>query len=210
MPIPFNSYRYIFPPRPENMVPASELDKYDNGDWFAEVKLDGSCCVLFIGDHETRPMNRHNQVLSGFDIKQSELDKINKGSGWTCVVGEWMNKSKKDINNNTWNKKLVIHDILVHKSQYLLRETTEFRQQLLDDIFQVERKDTVNKFTDNIYLIKNFETNFSETYNNLIKVDMFEGLVLKKKYAPLEMGIREINNAGSLLKFRKPTKNYKF
>jgi hypothetical protein len=44
----------------------------------------------------------------------------------------------------------------------------------------------------------------------LIKIDMIEGLVLKRKSAKLEIGNTENNNTKSQVKFRKPTKNYKF
>jgi hypothetical protein len=50
---------------------------------------------------------------------------------------------------------------------------------------------------------------FSELYNELIQVDSYEGLLLKKADAKLEPGFGERNNTGWQLKIRKPTKNYK-
>ena len=44
----------------------------------------------------------------------------------------------------------------------------------------------------------------------ITKIDMVEGLVLKRKNARLEIGNTELNNIKSQVKCRKPTKNYKF
>jgi len=41
------TYRYIFPPRPKNAIPDSELNFWDNGSLIAQPKLNGSNCVIF-------------------------------------------------------------------------------------------------------------------------------------------------------------------
>jgi hypothetical protein len=47
-------------------------------------------------------------------------------------------------------------------------------------------------------------------FEELIKIDMVEGLVMKRKSGKLEIGNTENNNTKSQIKFRKATKNYKF
>ena len=51
---------------------------------------------------------------------------------------------------------------------------------------------------------------FNDLFDGLTKIDMIEGLVLKRKNARLEAGIREDNNSKWMLKTRKPHKNYKY
>jgi hypothetical protein len=47
-------------------------------------------------------------------------------------------------------------------------------------------------------------------YNDLVEIDMIEGLVLKRKSARLEAGTSELNNVKSQIKCRKATKNYRY
>ena len=51
---------------------------------------------------------------------------------------------------------------------------------------------------------------FISKLDDLTKIDMVEGLVLKRKSAKLEIGNTENNNTKSQLKARKATKNYKY
>ena len=64
--------------------------------------------------------------------------------------------------------------------------------------------------SDNVYRVKSFETGFKQIFDDLTKIDMVEGLVLKRKSAKLEIGNTENNNTKSQLKARKATKNYKY
>jgi len=59
-------------------------------------------------------------------------------------------------------------------------------------------------------MVKSFESDFVKLYNDIIKIDMLEGWVLKRKSGKLERGTREKNNVGWSIKCRKPTKNYMF
>ena len=63
---------------------------------------------------------------------------------------------------------------------------------------------------DNIFIINTFEKNFEYIFNRITEKDMYEGLVLKKKNAKLEMGVKDNNNSNSMIKIRKETKNYRY
>lgn len=211
----YEVFKYIFPPRPKNAVPLTELDFWDNGNMIAQPKLNGSNCTIYTNGHDFLAYNRHGLHLSNFQLDKEEILKlyknVNKGS-WLVLNGEYMNKSKSDENKQVFNHKLVIFDLLVIDNNYLIGKTFQDRVEILDKLYgQLEsEKDYLYKITDNIYRVKSFQSGFKELYNNLSKIDMVEGLVCKRKSGRLEVGTTENNNVKSQIKFRKATKNYKF
>jgi hypothetical protein len=206
------NYRYIFPPRPKNAIPDTELEFWDNGSLIAQPKLNGSNCVIFTNGVKTIVMNRHNQRLTNFNISDNEIKDIYRGEGWMILNGEYMNKSKSDENNQVFNHKFVIFDILGFNSEYLVGKTFEERIQLLDTIYgQVDsEKEYLFKVTENVYRVKSYEVGFKNIFDKLTPIDMIEGLVMKRKNARLELGTSENNNTKSQLKCRKATRNYKY
>jgi ATP-dependent DNA ligase len=127
------------------------------------------------------------------------------------VTGEYMNKSKKDGNGKTFDGCLVLFDILVHKGQYLTGTSFLERAELLDSLFPgVEHDGYIYKVSENIYRVKNFTTNLKAVYDEISRIDMYEGLVCKKPTGILEDGLRAANNVGWQIKARKETKNYTY
>lgn len=206
------NYCYIFPPRPKNAIPDSELDFWDNGSLLSQPKLNGSNCVIFTNGVKTIVMNRHNQRLTNFRISDNELKDIYRGDGWMILNGEYMNKSQNDETKTPFNHKFVIFDILAYNGVHLVGSTFEERIKLLDDIYgQVDsEKEYLYKITENVYRVKSYNHGFLELYNDLTKIDMYEGLVMKRRSAKLELGLTENNNTRSQIKCRRVTKNYKY
>ena len=211
----YDKFKYIFPPRPKNAAPASAIGTYDNGAMVGQAKSNGSNCSLYTNGIVMAVYNRHNERLTGFSITQEEINdtlfKCERGN-WMMWNGEYMNKSKNDENGNVFNHKLVLFDTLVVNSDYLLGKTYQERLDILDDLYGTnvcERK-YYHKVSDNIFKVINYYKDYAKLYDEMIKTDMIEGLVLKRKNARLEPGRSEINNEKSMIKFRKPTKNYKF
>jgi ATP-dependent DNA ligase len=210
----FNNFRYIYPPRPKNAVNPDELTFWDNQQMIAQPKLNGSNCLIFTNGDKQFVMNRHNGRLTNFQISNDEINSIYRGTNkeWFVINGEYLNKSKQDERGITFNHKLVIFDILVFRSDYLVGKTFSERIDILDELYgkQESDKDYLYKVTDNIYRVKSYQTNFKKIFDELTSIDLIEGLVLKRKNAKLEVGNTENNNTRSQLKFRKPTKNYKY
>jgi hypothetical protein len=206
------NYRYIFPPRPKNAIPDTELEFWDNGSLIAQPKLNGSNCVIFTNGVKTIVMNRHNQRLTNFNISDNEIKDIYRGEGWMILNGEYMNKSKSDENNQVFNHKFVIFDILGYNGDYLVGKTFEERIVLLDELYgQIDSdKEYLFKVTENVYRVKSYKVDFKNIFDKLTSIDMIEGLVMKRKNARLELGTSENNNTKSQLKCRKATKNYKY
>lgn len=208
----YENYRYIYPPRPKNAIPDYELSSFDDGTFIAQPKLNGSNCVIFTNGQRFIAMNRHGQRLTNFELNESELKSIYRGSGWMILNGEYLNKSKSDETGNSFNHKFVIFDILCFNGDYLLGKTFEERIQLLDNLYGQKscEKDYLFAISENVYRVKSYLTDFKMIYDRLTPIDMIEGLVIKRKNARLEIGNTENNNIKSQLKCRKSTKNYKY
>jgi len=210
----YNNYRYIFPPRPKNAISPEDLSFWDNRTLIGQPKMNGSNCLLFTNGIKTFAMNRHGERLTNFNITQDELKGIFKcqEGEWMVINGEYLNKSKQDERGVVFNHKLIIFDILVYKSEYLVGKTFEERILLLDEIYGTNdsEKSYLYSISDNIYRVKSYLTGFKAMFDELTKIDMIEGWVLKRKSAKLEIGNTENNNTKSQLKARKPTKMYKY
>ncbi len=209
--ISYNRYRYIYPPRPEINLPSSELNKYDNGLWLGQPKLNGSNITIFTNGVELHVYNRHNSPLSNVKMTKEDFLSLHRGNGWFVLNGEYMNKSKLNGKNEVFNHKLVIFDVLVYNGIQTIGMTFEERINLLNKLYvQSDYDGFINKVSDKVYMVKSFYENFHQTYQKIIQTDMYEGWVLKKRNTKLKNGISEKNNTDSQMKFRKPTKNYSY
>ncbi len=209
----YDTYRYIYPPRPKNAIPTTDLDFWDGGSLIAQPKLNGSNCVIFTNGDKHVVMNRHNQRLTNFRLTDLEIKDMYRGTGeWMVINGEYMNKNKSDETNQPFNHKFVIFDILTYDGEYLVGKTFQERVEVLDVLYgQVKcEKDYLYKISENIYRVKSYDVGFTDLFNELTPIDMIEGLVMKRKNARLELGTSELNNVKSQIKCRKATKNYKF
>ena len=208
----YNKYTYIFPPRPRNAIQSSDLDFWDNNTLLAQPKLNGSNSVIFTNGEKVIVMNRHNGRLTNVQVPMEEILSIYKGTGWMVLNAEYMNKSKSDENRKVFNHKFVIFDILVLDGDSLVGKTFEERVVLLDKLYGTKscEKPYLYGISENIYRVKSYTSNFLDLYNDLVEIDMIEGLVMKRRSARLEAGTSELNNVKSQIKCRKPTKNYRY
>jgi len=209
----YTKYSYIFPPRPKNAIQSSDLDFWDNNTLLAQCKLNGSNCTIYTNGEKNIVMNRHNGRLTNFQITDEEIKSMYRGNGeWMVINGEYLNKSKSDENRKVFNHKFVIFDILVLDGDSLVGKTFEERVILLDQLYGTKacEKPYLYGISENIYRVKSYTSNFLDLYNDLVEIDMIEGLVLKRKSARLEAGTSELNNVKSQIKCRKPTKNYRY
>jgi hypothetical protein len=209
----YDKYRYVFPPRPKNAVPQSELDFWDGGTMIAQPKLNGSNTTIYTNGIKVIVMNRHNQRLTNFRITDEEVISMYRGNGeWMAINGEYMNKSKNDKYNKVFNHKFVIFDILILEGNYLVGTTFEKRVDMLDNMYgQIECDDEfLYNISENIFRVKSYKIQFNYIFTKLVEIDMYEGLVMKRRNAKLEMGTSELNNTKSQIKIRKATKSYKY
>ncbi len=223
--IPYNEFRYLYPPRAEKALAPNIIKSYEKRGFMAQPKLNGSCMVIFTNGIETVFMNRHREYftkpveISGVFKELHRQTLPNDGNKWMVLVGEYMNKSQKNEFNEVFNHKLVLFDILAFDGVQLLGRTFQERVDLLDKLYGkddlIMTPDGVkqNKFlyttpVKDVYRVKTFYDCLTPLWNDLVKIGMMEGLVLKKANAKLENGTGEKNNATSQVKFRKTHKNY--
>jgi len=210
----FENYRYIYPPRPKNAIHSDDLTFWDNGSLMAQPKLNGSNTTIYTNGEQVIIMNRHGARLTNFQIPLDEIKSLYRGvrGQWLVINGEYLNKSKQDERGITFNHKLIIFDILVYKSDYLVGQTFQQRVHLLDELYgkNDSEKSYLYSVSDNVYRVKSFDTGFKSLFDQLSPIDMIEGLVMKRKNAKLEIGNTENNNTKSQLKCRVSTKNYKY
>ena len=215
----YNDFKYLYPPRPESAIAPHELDYISEG-WIAQPKFNGSCAVLFINGHKDYKLfNRHGEELTL--QKPIPYTELNDSDKYMVLCAEYLNKNKKGEDGKPFNHKFIIWDILVWQGRYLVGETFEARLHLLINLFGCSRSsvtgDTLTMFehlhttrTENVYMAPSYTTKFKALYDDIIRTDLYEGLVLKKGSAKLDVGFKEKNNSTWQVKARKETRNYIF
>jgi ATP-dependent DNA ligase len=215
----YDKYSYLFPPRPIQTTKHTELAKYDNGEFIAQPKYNGTCCVLFMNENEMMVMNRHKGLITS-DYSHIDLRGLHRGKGWIVLCGEFLNKNKKGEDGLPFNLKFVIWDILVYQNDYMIGSTFIDRIKLLEELYPSTKMRVSDKlesyshlcFTKhkNCYKAPYYTKDFNLLYDSIVKTDLYEGLVLKRKTGKLNLGLTEKNNNEWQIKCRKPTKNYDF
>lgn len=209
---------FLYPPRPEHKIRPESLKDFDNGTYFGQGKLNGSACSMAISPDQVIVKERHNNFFAyppKFDFKA-----LHRGNGWMALAGEFMNKSKKDDSGKPF-KGFMIWDILAFDGKILVGTTLEERAILLEKLYPSVTEKVTDEgiitydymnFTEvpDIYKAVNYQRGFSQVWDKLTKIDMVEGLVLKRRNAKLGMMKTEKNNDSWSVKCRKPTKLYSY
>lgn len=211
--VPYNG-NFLYPPRIEYKLQPISLEKFDNNQYIAQPKLDGSNTSVAISEKTFVAKERHNK----FFARPPKFDflSLHRGKGFMCISGEFLNKSKKDENKKPLTG-FCIWDILAYNGEILLGSTIEERLALINKLYPTTGVKSINGIdylyetkTKEIYKVANYYDNFEKIFDTITKVDLVEGLVLKRKSGKLEMMTREQNNVGWAVKIRKATLNYKF
>lgn len=215
--------QFVFPPRPEYKIKPASLSMYDNGEYFGQPKLNGSACVLMLNGNDMVLYNRHGELLTNADTRLIDVFNLHRGEGWMILCGELLNKNKYGEDGQPFNQRFCIWDIIMFEGLSLEGTSTIQRIELLDQILPslemvVNGRGELEQYNhlhciagaENCYKVVNYERNFVQLYDELVKTDVYEGLVLKQKAAKLQPGLRESNNGSWQVKARKQTKNYNF
>jgi hypothetical protein len=214
----YDNFRYIYPCRPQNAVTPDDLTFWDRSNsLFAQLKFNGSNSLIFTNGDFLRVMGRHGQILTNMQLKKDEVienlyNSLNLNGGWLVLNGEYLNKNKKDERGISFNHKFILFDILVYDSEYLVGKTFDERIELLYSLYgkNNSEKDFLYGISDNIYMAKTYYSDFKSIFDHYTRIELIEGLVMKRKNAKLEIANSEKNNWRSQLKCRKPEKNYRY
>lgn len=217
----YDKYLYLFPPRPEAKISTDEIDKYDAGEYLCQPKMDGSCVNVFVSETFLKVMNRHNETITNPFMDKIDYKGLHRGKGFMVVSGELLNKNKLGEDGKPFNQKLILWDILVYEGEYLIGKTTAERLTLLEDLFPCQRMQVSESEIESyehicctgikgIYKAPTYTKYFHALYDNLVKTQLYEGIVLKRADAKLNLGFNERNNFEHTIKCRRQTKNYQF
>lgn len=218
--IPYKEYKYLYPPRPEHKISSDTIGKYDNGEYIGQPKFNGDCCNLFMNDSGLiKLMGRYTTELTKGKKNEMDLAGAYRGNGFLVLCGELLTKTQTGEDGKPFNQKFVIWDILVHNSMYLIGTTIMERLELLEELYPCNRiqigSDGIMESYNHIcvtgitgiYRSPAYLNGFGKLYKELVKTPLYEGLVLKRKDAPLQYGYNEKNNTTWQIKVRRATKN---
>lgn len=216
----YNKFMYLYPPRPEHKTTSDTLDTYDNGEYIAMPKYNGSACMVFTNGIDLHVYNRHKQKLTNCS-QHIDFKGLGPTKKWFCYAGEYLNKGKYGETDVKEKDKFVIWDILVWDGVYLIGETLTKRLELLETIHPCHRsvvtaegleqyKHLCCTRLNGIYKAPAYTGNFYALYNEIVQTDLYEGLVLKKLNSKLSPGYNSANNTEWQIKARKQTRNYNF
>jgi hypothetical protein len=208
----FKEFKYLYPPRPKNPITWDELKSIENrGNYIAQYKKNGTCALIYCSpEGEILHYSRHKEKHKAW-TPPTHIDDFFRGIAcnkkWYVFVAELLHSK-----GGGFRDVLYLHDILVHADEYLVGTTYENRFKILKSIFPEEKVEAQSHFviTENIWIAKNFSSNFETLYKGIKDPKVDEGLVLKALDLPLQFCIQEDSNSGAQLKCRYSTKNYGF
>ena len=208
----------IYPPRPAGKITPIELPKYERrGNWAVQRKFNGQRNVIHIAADGTVTMfGRHGgphlnfkpspELLAEFKALHLEHGK----EYW--LDSELLDKKTKDPN---YKDRIILFDVL-QAGRYLFGGPNQaVRLQMLDAIcgHPTQREPfhgIALQVTPHIWLAETFADKFVVHFQEILKYDEIEGLVLKRMDSVLDnLGTAEYEIAWQI-RCRKPHKNYNF
>jgi hypothetical protein len=210
----YQSFSYLFPPRPEKPVPRDFFGYYEKKGWIGQAKKNGTCNVIAVSPDKTLIcMNRHNADHGQWSPTKasSEAFRSLPGKGWFVFVAELLH-SKIALDNGGVRDTNFINDILVHDGHYLVGETFADRQARIAELFlRPGQTEQVGHYVvdDNTWVAKNRVGDFKGFFAALDTPED-EGVVLKDPNSVLAICSREKSNVSWSVKSRRQHKNYGF
>lgn len=195
---------YLFPPRPENSIPADRLDVYEAKGFVAQVKKNGTSNVIMVSpEREIRCYKRDNTEHKAWAITDKSGARFRQlpGQGWYVFAAELMHSKVHGIRDTNY-----IYDIMVNNGDYLVGTKFSDRQKILKRLF-LRRRNIVETYSHyildpNTWLSTVHDHGFYQLFTSLSK-DEDEGLVLKDPDSALAFCGRKDNNRDWQVKCRR-------
>ena len=192
----YASYSYLYPPRPERKIAPDTVGTYEALGWWAQVKRNGDCTMIFAREETVLFMNRHNLSSTRWTPKQYHLDFFRGEPYWNVYAAERIDDT------------LYIFDQVVKDGTHLVGMTFETRQHQLYSKWPVAEEEDELRVTEFLSVAKSHVADFRSIFDRLGPND--EGLVMKHPNAALKPCFRDNQNGGWQVKARRATKNYPF
>lgn len=221
----FTKYTYLWPPRPETKVGATQLGFYSKKKWVAQYKKNGTCTVLYVTpEKDIIVKTRHDSDHKAWKPTAGSTDAFKKmpGDGWYVFVCEVLHSKTKHVKDTVY-----IFDILVNNGESLEGTTFINRQEMLKDLFKIDDDlpEGVTRIhakshyviTPRVWLARLVTGKFKTTMAAIQKASDAvegnsedEGLVLKNPDGKLTNLQKQKGNSGWQVKCRVATENYSF
>ena len=206
----YDSYRYLWPPRPEKAAPPELIEFYWRRGWLAQVKKNGTCTVIFANGGQVIFKTRHNDDHKAWSPQARHVQFFGQRQGWNVYVAELLHSKGPTLKNH-----LYLFDILVNDGVELTGTTLCERQTILRTRFPSPRADIIGSraglgarmICDDVSQAENL-TDPSAAWAALGTLD--EGLVFKNPTAKLAPCLTEKSNGEWQIKIRLPHSNYSF
>ncbi|OFZ79107.1 MAG: hypothetical protein A3K03_00390 [Bdellovibrionales bacterium RIFOXYD1_FULL_44_7] len=215
MPLNFEKFLLIFPPRPSNAINPAAVNQFPG--FIGQYKYNDTRNLIYIfPDGHIELYNRHKERHLTYKPTKNMLQSIKSLNFPLCrfhVLDSGL------MHNKTRNIKdrIILWDILVFNGKYLIGTTYNWRYELLRKLVgdPTEPEDETGhrialRINRNLWLAPIFTENLDAKYKQLLHMDEIEGLVLKDPNGKLEWGIRPENNGSWQIRVRKPNPNYSF
>lgn len=134
----YDTYRFLWPPRPERAAPPQLMGFYEQRGWTAEVKKNGTCTVIFSRGDTVIFKTRHNDDHKAWSPLPSHSATFAGRDQWNVYVCELLHSKGPLVKNH-----LYLFDILVSDGQELIGATLTERQQILQQRFPSPKADIV-------------------------------------------------------------------
>lgn len=193
---------YLFPPKPTLITITQPMFKKleADPDYVAELKLNGTRLELHVFNSGERFefWNRHKKLLK-YEPSKELLDhlKLIKWQGDCIVDGELMHFKTIHIKH-----RIVLWDVFIWNGEYQGGKSYAERRAILEKAFGSLA------FMD-LYINPQHKTGFRSIYEEYIKKDEVEGLVMKSLKAKLVVGKRDCPIVKYMWKVRKPGPSYR-
>lgn len=208
----YDSFRYLFPPRPERKIAPTDLRQFEKRGWWAQAKFDGTNCTLYVAPNRvTIQRGRHgDEAIKNWEPGErwNAFARSLPGDSWWVFVAELLHTK------GTGRDTVVLHDMLVADGEYLVGHPYQsrhggVRQRLhsYTSSFALDANKTI--YGPGLWLANCHAHSFTEWFDAAPEQGI-EGLVFKNPAAPLMPCVRKSSNAGWQVKCRLPTANKSF
>ena len=202
----YDAYSYLWPPRPSNAIPFDTIGFYEQRGWWAQVKKNGTCTVIFAQGDEVIFKTRHDDDHKAWAPLPEHAAFFAGRPGWNVYVAELLHSKTANVKNH-----LYLFDVLVSDGEQLTGETFASRQRLLRDRFPAipgiggVGATLVSPFAS---LAVNYSAGFADVWKSLRSED--EGLVFKDSTARLKPCVTQTSNDRWQVKCRRASNKYSF
>jgi hypothetical protein len=204
----YESYRFLWPPRPEKAAPPQLIGFYEKRGWLAQVKKNGTCTVIFAKGETVIFKTRHDDDHKAWSPLPSHSAFFSGRKDWNVYVAELLHSKGPHVKNH-----LYLFDILVSDGNELIGTTLQDRQSILRQRFPTPKVDIGGSRAGLGSRLITQDVSHADAispalWDKLGPLD--EGFVFKNPKAKLSACIAATSNGAWQVKVRRPHTNYSF